>query len=67
LAIYALPHAGAMPDAVAEQKGEAFAKAFEQGLPGARVLRIPNASHYVFRSHEADVLREMIAFIDGLK
>ena len=67
LAIYALPHAGAMPDAVAEQKGEAFAKAFEQGLPGARVLRIPNASHYVFRSHEADVLREMIAFIAGLK
>jgi non-heme chloroperoxidase len=67
LAIYALPHAGAMPDAVAEQKAEAFAKAFEQGLPGARVLRIPNASHFVFRSHEADVLREMNAFISGLK
>jgi hypothetical protein len=30
------------------------------------VVRIPGA-HHVFLSNEADVLREMRAFIDGLK
>jgi hypothetical protein len=30
------------------------------------VIRIANASHYVYRSSEADVLREMNAFMDGL-
>jgi hypothetical protein len=30
------------------------------------VVLIPNANHAVFMSHEADVLREMHAFIDGL-
>ena len=67
LAIYALPHASSAPDAAAEQKGEAFAKAFERGVPTARVIRIPNADHFVFISHETDVLREMNAFIEGLK
>ena len=42
-------------------------KAFESGLPAARVVRIPNANHYVFLSNEADVLREMNTFIAGLK
>jgi len=42
------------------------AKAFESGLPSAKVVRIPHADHYVFRSNEADVLREMNAFISGL-
>ena len=46
---------------------EAQVKAFESGLPSARVVRIPNANHYVFLSHQADVLREMTAFITGLK
>jgi hypothetical protein len=41
--------------------------AFERGLPSARVVRIPNADHYVFQSNEAEVLREMNAFIAGLK
>lgn len=40
--------------------------AFERGNPSARVVRIPHANHYVFRSHEADVLREIRAFIAGL-
>ena len=31
-------------------------------MPTARVVRIPKANHYVFLSHEADVLREMDAF-----
>jgi hypothetical protein len=30
------------------------------------VVRLPNANHYVFMSNEADVLREMRAFINGL-
>ena len=38
-------------------------KAFEQGLPSARVVRLPGAEHYVFRSNEADVLREMNSFL----
>jgi len=42
-----------------------MAKAFEKGLPSARVIWLAHADHYVFRSNEADVLREMNAFIAG--
>jgi pimeloyl-ACP methyl ester carboxylesterase len=74
LAIYALPHdpGAAAPAAMRAQteandvKGEAQAKAFEAGLPTARVIRIPRANHYVFLSNEADVLREMETFIASL-
>jgi non-heme chloroperoxidase len=45
---------------------EAQAKAFEVGVPKARVVRLPHASHYVFVSHEADVLREINAFVGSL-
>ena len=41
-------------------------KAFEAGVPTARVVRIPNADHYVFKSNEADVLREMNDFLTKL-
>ena len=40
--------------------------AFERGIPWARVVRIPHANHYVFRSHEADVLREIREFVAAL-
>ncbi|HXT15393.1 MAG TPA: alpha/beta hydrolase [Gemmatimonadaceae bacterium] len=40
--------------------------AFQRGAPGARVIRIPHSNHYVFRSNEAEVLREVFAFIDAL-
>jgi hypothetical protein len=46
---------------------EARVAAFERGIPSARVVILPDADHYVFRSHEADVLREMRAFIGGLR
>jgi non-heme chloroperoxidase len=36
---------------------------FEKGLPNARVVRLPHATHRVFESNEADVLREMRAFL----
>lgn len=42
-------------------------EAFEKGVPTARVVRLPNADHYIFRSNEADVMREMNAFLAGLK
>jgi len=45
---------------------EAQAKAFENGVPSARVVRLPYANHDVFMSNEADVLREMRAFLVGL-
>jgi pimeloyl-ACP methyl ester carboxylesterase len=40
--------------------------AFERGIPGARVVRVSHANHYVFRSNEAEVLREIRAFIGAL-
>ena len=67
LAIYALPHAPGTGDAALDVKGEAIAKAFEAALPNARVVRIPQANHYLFLSNEADVLREMEAFLVSLK
>jgi non-heme chloroperoxidase len=78
LAIYAIPHdrgpmassdpaARAAQDARDEETTGAQAKAFEAGLPTAKVVRIPHANHYVFRSNEADVLREMNAFVAALK
>ncbi len=42
------------------------ASELERGVPTARVVRLPNADHYVFRSNAADVLREMRTFINGL-
>lgn len=45
---------------------EQQAVAFERQVPSAHVVRIPNASHYVFVSNEADVLRGMNAFIANL-
>jgi pimeloyl-ACP methyl ester carboxylesterase len=38
-------------------------KAFEAGVPSARVVVLPNADHYVFRSNEADVLRDLNDFL----
>jgi non-heme chloroperoxidase len=78
LAIYAVPHelgpkVGNDPGvrAAVEARDEAWAgaqaKAFETGVPSARVVRLPHANHYVFKSNEADVLREMNAFIGSLQ
>lgn len=74
LAIYALPHdvgatnpsrAAAEAHDLAEMTGPQ-AKAFQAANPSARVVRLPRASHYVYQSNEADVLREMRTFIDNL-
>jgi pimeloyl-ACP methyl ester carboxylesterase len=76
LAIFAVPHATGQPfkddaeraaaDARDEGTAGAQAKAFESGVPSARIVRIPHANHFVFISNEDDVLREMNAFLDGL-
>jgi len=75
LAICALPHAPAgVPDTDAgrakaklEAQFEqeyigAEIKAFEAAVPSAHVVRIPNASHAIYRSNEAEVIREIKAF-----
>ena len=78
LAIYAAPHdvvpmgsddpaeraAAELRDAVG---AAAQAKAFETGVPTVHTVLLAHASHYVFRSNEEDVLREMNAFLMGLK
>jgi hypothetical protein len=46
---------------------EKMAKAFENGVPSAHVVRLSQANHNLFASNEADVLREMRAFIATLK
>ncbi len=77
LAIFAVPHdmGQAMGNdpatrAAFEARDEAStggqATAFEKGVASARVVRLPHANHYVFRSNEADVLREMNAFLATL-
>jgi non-heme chloroperoxidase len=77
LAIFAVPHesaAAAGNDAAAKAALEArdevtmaeITEAFESGLPSARVVRLPHASHFIFVSNEADVLREMNAFLASL-
>jgi non-heme chloroperoxidase len=77
LAFFAVPHdQGALgaSDAAARAAAEARdevatgrqADAFAAGQPSARVVRLPHANHFVFQSNEADVLREMNAFLASL-
>ena len=43
-----------------------LSNAFAAGVPSAQVVRLPNASHYLFNSNEAEVLRAMNDFLDKL-
>lgn len=65
------------PQACAEDCDSALAKSFATAVtaqadsvaaayPQARIVRLPHADHFVWRSNEADVVREMNAFMDGL-
>lgn len=83
LAIFATPHAQPkwMTDSADHQVREAAkafwaaedalttrqAKAFEDGVPTAHVIRLRGADHYVYLSNEADVLREMKSFLSALR
>lgn len=78
LAVYAAPRprppAAVAGDSAARARADSASlagvlpqiTAFRRGVPQARVVRIAYATHYVFRSHEADVLREVRAFVDAL-
>jgi non-heme chloroperoxidase len=75
LAIYAIPHDLSFYDDPSVRSAteardaattEAIAKAFERGVPSARVVRLPHANHFVFLSNEADVMREMRVFFKSL-
>jgi pimeloyl-ACP methyl ester carboxylesterase len=77
LAIFAVPHsldefprdnpkAQASMAAADLGRTSALANAFEAGVPSAHVVRLRNADHFVFRSNEADVSREMNAFLAKL-
>jgi pimeloyl-ACP methyl ester carboxylesterase len=46
---------------------EKQAKFVAASNPGARVVKLPHADHFVWRTNQADVLREMNSFMDGLK
>ena len=77
LAIFADPHEMGGPPMDEKQKAaaaahdaeftEGQAKAWERMVPTAKVIRIPNANHYVFKSNEADVLKDIEEWVDGLK
>jgi pimeloyl-ACP methyl ester carboxylesterase len=66
LAIYAAPKVGAPADGAALNR-EACAKAFERAAPSSRIVRLPGATHYLFISNEAEVLKEIRDFISALK
>jgi len=81
LVIFAIPHLqeswiDKSPDPAVRPASRAYlaaidaaterqARAFEGGVPTARVVRLPGA-HYIFLSNERDVLREMRTFLSGL-
>jgi len=83
LVIFAIPHSPAKwvndsTDPKVREAAKAFsaadlvlttrqAKAFEDGVPTAHVVRLPGADHYVYLSNEADVLREMKSFLSTLQ
>lgn len=77
LAIFADPHAP--PPQIAKDRAKAAAwlkrdqqgttawvDSFQRGNPTAKVIRIPDASHMVFNSNPAQVLRAMNSFIASL-
>lgn len=75
LAIFAVPRRMPLKVSDADRKLSAEmdqltmvqADAFEKGVPTARVVRMPNAGHFVQLTNTADVLREIDAFVKGLK
>lgn len=77
LAVFAHPpeYPSAVSDSASRARYDSIAdvrllpriEAFQRGVPSARVLRIPHANHYVFRSHEDEVLQGIRTFIDELR
>jgi pimeloyl-ACP methyl ester carboxylesterase len=74
LALYAFPRSAkdvsrfskATVEWTAAAREAAQAAAVEKGLPSAHVVRVPQATHYMFMTDEAEVLHEMEQFIGKL-
>ena len=81
LAFYALPHAPPLPPKAPpdlQVRAETFwrdrwlpttramIEQFRKTAPNSRVVVMEGASHYLFRDHEDEVVREMTAFYDRL-
>lgn len=49
------------------EENTAQANTFQEANPSAHVVRIANADHMIFRSNEADVLKEIDGFVASLK
>ena len=58
--------ARAVREALTKRNKELQLEAWKRQVPSAHIVVIPHATHYVFRSNEADVLREMNEFIATL-
>ena len=43
-----------------------MADKFRSGVAKSSAIEIPGASHYIFQTNEADVLREMLSFLRSL-
>jgi len=48
-------------------KREQMAKEFRTGVTQSAVIEIQGAGHYVFETHEDETVREILAFLEGLK
>ena len=59
LAIFAIPHSPG-------ETTSAQADAFQAAVPQARVVRIKDADHFVFRSNTKEVVEEMTTFLNQL-
>jgi len=59
-------HAQAVRQAIMKRNKELQYAAFARQVPSAHLVRIPHATHYVFRPNETDVLSEMNTFIATL-
>ncbi len=77
LAIYACPHnwdrlpddgSGRRAALIADDKVRctAWADNFKHGVPGARIVIIPNADHYLYLTNEAQVVSEINVFLASL-
>lgn len=66
LAIHAAPKEGAPADGAVVAR-DACLKAFEKGARSPRIVRVPGATHYIFFSNGAEVLKEIRDFIGALK
>jgi pimeloyl-ACP methyl ester carboxylesterase len=74
LAIFAVPHdlqsmmpgdakAVASAEAADEKHMSSIVSSFARGVPEAHVVSLRHASHYIFLSNEADVVREINGFL----